>query len=58
MNKYIYSDKRKTPPKVVFECEAPNILEADKLYKKATGNDPAQQPYVGCESKEVPEAMR
>lgn len=49
MTKYIYRDKREAPPKVVFECDAENILEADALYRLATKNDPVRQPYVACE---------
>ncbi|HPL92898.1 MAG TPA: hypothetical protein PLB38_01280 [bacterium] len=33
---------------VIFECDAKGILEADELYKKATGKDPAKQSDVGC----------
>lgn len=53
MTHYTYRDNRQVPPKVVFECEANGILEADELYKVATGKDPAKQPYVGCESRGV-----
>lgn len=49
MKRYVYRDKRQVPPKVVFECEAENILEADALYRAETKNDPVRQPYVGCE---------
>lgn len=49
MNKYKYSDKRNTPTKIVFECEAVDILAADKLYREATKQDPVKQPYVGRE---------
>lgn len=50
MPKYIYRDKREVPPKIVFECEAENILEADALYRAAGHGDPVKQPYVGCEA--------
>jgi len=33
---------------LIFECDAKNILEADELYKKETGEDPAKQSNVGC----------
>jgi hypothetical protein len=49
VNKYIYRDNREMPSKVIFKCQAKNILEADALYRKATKNDPVKQPYVGCE---------
>lgn len=34
--------------KVVFECDAVDILEADKKYQKKTGLDPARQAHVAC----------
>jgi len=34
--------------KVVFECIAQNIIEADTKYMEVTGKDPAKQNYVGC----------
>jgi hypothetical protein len=34
---------------VVFECDAKDILEADVMYKEATGNDVSKQGHVGCE---------
>ena len=52
-SRYVYWDKRSVPPKEVFTCEAASILEADKLYEQATGNNPVKQPYVGCEAKEI-----
>lgn len=38
---------------VIFECEAKNILEADELYKKAIGKDPAKQSDVGCTVEKI-----
>ncbi len=49
MNTYTYCDKRKTPPCVVFICQANDILEADKFYLNHTGDDPSKQSYIGCE---------
>lgn len=58
INKFIYRDNSTNEHNVVFECEAKNILEADELYKTATGNDSAKQMYIGCsinEAKRIPE---
>jgi hypothetical protein len=49
MKTYIYSDKNVQPNKVVFECQAKSILEADVLYKAALGKDPAKERYIACE---------
>jgi hypothetical protein len=49
MNRYIYTDKLEAPPKVVFECGAEDILEADALYRVATKKDPVKQAHVGCQ---------
>lgn len=50
--KYTYIDHNQGD-KVVFECEAKDILEADELYKKATGKNPEKQGYVGIVFKNV-----
>lgn len=56
MKKYTYMDhkhKDKTYHgngqfgKIVFVCNAANILEADALYRVATGDEPMRQPHVG-----------
>jgi hypothetical protein len=39
--------------KIIFQCDAKDILEADKLYIKKTGRDPAKQKYVGCSFKKI-----
>jgi len=60
--KFIYTDKHKSAwvkgkthgqlvAPVIFECEAENILEADALYEKATGQKASKQGHVGCEIK-------
>ncbi len=53
--KYTYRDN--TPEtgngKVVFECSAKDILEADKMYEKETGNDPKKQNFIGCSQEKV-----
>lgn len=45
--KYIYVNNSKDR-EVVFECEAEDILEADKKYTAATGHDPRKQNNIGC----------
>ena len=46
---YTYWDHSTLEKKIVFQCIAENILEADKLYEKATGKDVTKQSYIGCE---------
>ena len=49
MKTYIYRDNSTPEKKIVFQCKAENILEADLLYKEATGKDVVKQFYIGCE---------
>ncbi|MDD5043395.1 MAG: hypothetical protein PHD51_01850 [Patescibacteria group bacterium] len=51
LRRYVYTDHK--IEKVIFECEAGDILEADELYKKATGNDSSKQAYVGIQILEI-----
>jgi hypothetical protein len=47
---FTYVDNTDYPKvEVVFECDATNILEADALYKEATGKDVRTQPVIGCQ---------
>jgi hypothetical protein len=39
--------------KVVFECDAAGILEADKLCKNATGIIPIKSSWLGCRIEEI-----
>jgi len=48
MRTYKYRNNNFQPPTLVLEC-TDGILEADEIYKKAVGKDPAKQPYIGCE---------
>ncbi|HEU5114725.1 MAG TPA: hypothetical protein VFT82_03090 [Candidatus Paceibacterota bacterium] len=50
MNHYTYKDhsKHPAPPATAFECDAENILEADKLYTASTGQMPEKQPWIQC----------
>lgn len=47
---YTYADYKSK--EVMFECVANDILEADKKYMDATGNDPSKQNNIGCSIKE------
>ena len=48
MKKFIYHDNTKNG-EIVFECEADDILIADKMYEKARNEKPVKQPFIGCE---------
>lgn len=52
LRKYIYRDNS-AGGKVVFECVAKDILEADKMYQEKTGKNPEKQNYVGCSSEKI-----
>ncbi len=54
--KYVYRNNSDNEHEIIFECEAEDILEADKLYKEKMGNDPAKQNFVGCEIKDTKDA--
>lgn len=45
--KYTYVNKLDNN-RLVFECVAKDILEADKNYEKATGKDPKKQNNIAC----------
>ena len=51
-SKYTYIDYQEKPPKIIFQCEADNILEADHLYKVATGKNVSKQAHIGCQIEE------
>ena len=53
--KYIYRDYSAGDKvgKVVFECVAKGILDADKLYEEKTGNNPEKQNSVGCAIEKI-----
>ena len=44
---YTYHDNN-DGGKIMFECDAKDILEADKMYQKETGKDVKKQPHIGC----------
>jgi hypothetical protein len=50
--KYTYRDNS-AGSKVVFECVAKDILEADKMYQEKTGKNPEKQNYVGCSIEKI-----
>lgn len=45
--KFIYRDNFQDR-KVIFECEAMNITEADEKYKQVIGQDVSKQPHIAC----------
>lgn len=49
--KFIYHDN-KQKGKVIFECYADSILDADKEFEKAMKIDVVKHPYIGCEIKQ------
>lgn len=52
LKKYTYRDNS-AGGKIIFECVASDILEADKLYEEETGKNPEKQPHVGCSIEKV-----
>ncbi len=53
--RFIYRDNLANG-KVVFECTAKGISEADNLYRKATGKNPEQQSHIGCSIEKIKES--
>lgn len=47
MKKFIYTDHK--VEKIVFECEAEDILEADKLLKLQLNVEAVKSPWIGCQ---------
>ena len=54
LKKYTYRDNS-AGGKIVFECNAHDILEADKFYQKQTGKNPEKQSFIGCSMEELPD---
>ena len=52
LKKYIYTD-HSAGDKVVFECAAKSISDADKMYQEKTGKNPEKLNYVGCDIKKI-----
>ncbi|MBI2446741.1 MAG: hypothetical protein HYV51_02905 [Parcubacteria group bacterium] len=52
LRKYIYHDNS-AGGKVVFECVAKDILEADKMYQEKTGKNPEKQNHIGCSIEKI-----
>ena len=49
MATFIYVDNSDYPnKKVVFECQAEKLTDADVLYEKATSKNPIKEKYIGC----------
>ena len=38
---------------VIFECDEELLTEADKLFEKALGYNPAKKPHVVCSCKKI-----
>ena len=45
---YIYSNNEMAGHPVVFECDALDILEADKLFEEKIGKTPDKQNHISC----------
>ncbi len=52
LRKFIYRD-HSAGGKIIFECTAKGILEADKMYKEVTSKDVEKQGHVGCSYEEI-----
>jgi hypothetical protein len=48
--KWIYTDCNGGAIHTLFECEADDILAADKVFEMATGLDAKKQPYITVRS--------
>ena len=53
--KFTYRDNS-AGGKIIFECIAEKILDADKLYEAKTGKNPEKQNYVGCSVEKIKES--
>lgn len=54
LRRFIYRDNS-AGGKIIFECVAKSILDADKMYEEETGNNPEKQCYVGCSVEKINE---
>lgn len=52
LRKFIYRDNF-AGAKVVFECEAASISEADKMYLAKTGKNVEKQAHIGCSIEKI-----
>jgi hypothetical protein len=43
--------------KVIFECVAESILDADKWYELETGKNPDKQPHIGISVKKIEDSQ-
>ncbi|MBU1146677.1 hypothetical protein KKD80_04020 [Patescibacteria group bacterium] len=53
--KFTYRDNS-AGGRIIFECTAEKILDADKLYEAKTGKNPEKQNYVGCSVEKIKES--
>ncbi len=52
LRRFIYRDNS-ADGKIIFQCVAKNILEADAMYKEEIGQEPAKQNHIGCSIEKV-----
>ena len=45
--KFIYTDHK--VEKIIFECEAEDILSADQMIKQSLSIDVVKSPWIGCQ---------
>lgn len=55
--KYTYRDNS-AGGRIIFECVATSILEADKMYESAAGKNPEKQNHVGCSVEKIEDNQR
>jgi hypothetical protein len=53
LKKYTYTDNKTPNKNIIFECEAFDILEADKKYQEETKNNPNKQNHIGCSQEPI-----
>ncbi|MFA5413190.1 MAG: hypothetical protein WC348_01445 [Patescibacteria group bacterium] len=55
-HKFTYRDNS-AGGKVIFECVAESILDADKRYEAETGKNPEKQNHVGCSVEKIEDSQ-
>ncbi len=54
--KFTYRDNS-AGGKVIFECVAESILDADQRYEAETGNNPEKQNHIGCSVEKIKDSQ-
>ncbi len=54
--KFTYRDNS-AGGKVIFECVAESILDADQRYEAETGKNPEKQNHVGCSVEKIEDSQ-